>query len=523
MPEINLDFTVETSNVNIIAETNPITITPTDIALNINAGGIAIPGGNPGELQYNVGGLLGGVANTNYDGNNLYLGDVDDVQIGGGINGYFLQTDGAGNLTWAAAGGGGNGSPGGSNTQIQYNDNGVFGGNVGFTFNEVTGNVTVPGSILAANLTANSNINAVNGGFTGYLTASNVIFDVLQVYGNILGNNISSNNSLIGNNITANSNISANNATFNNLTLNSNEIHLGNSAGANSQGAGSIAIGYLATPNGNGSNSIAIGSNAVSLGVQGNNAIAIGAGAAQNGQLDNTIAIGYRAGVDGVSDKQQENTIVINATGGTLVGNAYANALYVKPVRNANTANVVYYNNTTGEMTYSNIVIAQTANTVVDNAQPNITSVGNLIGLTVNGNILVSGYTSIQQALEKVVISNTAVTGNLTYNLSNGAIQFRTANATANFNLNFNYSNSIALTNVMSNGQSITCSFINTNGANAYVPLNITVDGNSATVLWSGSTGTALPGTISGKDLYTFNIIKDAGNFTVLSSRVGFV
>jgi hypothetical protein len=75
----------------------------------------------------------------------------------------------------------------------------------------------------------------------------------------------------------------------------------------------------------------------------------------------------------------------------------------------------------------------------------------------------------------------------------------------------------------MSNGQSITCSFINTNGANVYIPTNITVDGSAATVLWSGSTGSAAPGTINGKDLYTFNIVKYAGAFTVFSSRVGFV
>lgn len=512
MPEINLDFTVETSNVNIIAESNPITITPTDISLNINAGGIAIPGGNPGELQYNVGGYLGGVANTNYDGNNLYLGDVSNVQIGGGVNGYFLQTDGNGILNWAAGGGGGNGSPGGSNTQIQYNDNGLFGGTAGFTFNEVSGNVNIPNALIA------SNINSANGSFTNVLNAQQTFIQQLEVYGNILGNNISSYNNIVSNNISANIT-----GTFNNIVLNSNRVHFGTNAGSNNQGFGSIAIGYDATPNGNGENSVAIGGNAVSLGIQGNNAIAIGAYVAQNGQLDNTIAIGYRAGADGISDKQQENTIVINATGGSLVGNAYANALYIKPLRNSNTANVVYYNNTTGEMTYSNIIIAQTANTVIDNAQPNITSVGNLIGLTVNGNVLVSGYTSIQQALEKVIISNVAATGNLTYNLSNGAIEFRTANASANFNLNFNYSNSIALTNVMSNGQSITCSFINTNGANAYVPLNITVDGNSATVIWSTTTGSALPGTINGKDLYTFNIIKNAGNFTVFSSRVGFI
>ena len=52
-----------------------------------------------------------------------------------GTNGYYLQTDGIGNTTWAAGGGGGGGSPGGSTTQVQYNNAGSFGGSPGFTFN----------------------------------------------------------------------------------------------------------------------------------------------------------------------------------------------------------------------------------------------------------------------------------------------------------------------------------------------------------------------------------------------------
>jgi hypothetical protein len=45
------------------------------------------------------------------------LGDIGNITILGGNNGYFLQTDGVGNLTWAAGGnGGGNGSPGGAST-----------------------------------------------------------------------------------------------------------------------------------------------------------------------------------------------------------------------------------------------------------------------------------------------------------------------------------------------------------------------------------------------------------------------
>jgi hypothetical protein len=57
------------------------------------------------------------------------LGIIDNVYIGGGSNAQILQTDGNGGLSWTNPGGGGGGGiPGGSNTEIQYNNNGAFDG-----------------------------------------------------------------------------------------------------------------------------------------------------------------------------------------------------------------------------------------------------------------------------------------------------------------------------------------------------------------------------------------------------------
>ena len=53
-----------------------------------------------------------------------------------GANTQVLSTDGTGNLSWVTqSGGGGNGTPGGSNTQIQFNDDGAFGGIPTVTWN----------------------------------------------------------------------------------------------------------------------------------------------------------------------------------------------------------------------------------------------------------------------------------------------------------------------------------------------------------------------------------------------------
>jgi hypothetical protein len=62
-----------------------------------------------------------------------------------GHTGQFLTTDGT-NVSWAAGGGGG-GTPGGADTQIQYNDSGTFGGNAFLTVNKTTGAVTSTSTI----------------------------------------------------------------------------------------------------------------------------------------------------------------------------------------------------------------------------------------------------------------------------------------------------------------------------------------------------------------------------------------
>lgn len=128
-------------------------------------------GGNTTQLQYNNNGTFAGIPNVTFSGGNLSLGSVANIKITGGLNGYFLQTDGSGNLTWAAGGGGGgNGSPGGANTQIQFNDSGTFGGDVGFTYNKSTNTMVVENVNITgeANLGSVANV-TITGGSAGYL------------------------------------------------------------------------------------------------------------------------------------------------------------------------------------------------------------------------------------------------------------------------------------------------------------------------------------------------------------------
>jgi hypothetical protein len=117
-----------------------------------------VPAGSSTQLQYNNNGSFAGIPNVTFNGSNLSLGNVANIKITGGLNGYFLQTDGEGNLTWAAGGGGGgNGTPGGANTQVQFNDSGSFGGDAGFVYDKNTNILTV------------SNLNVVDS-FTGNIS-----------------------------------------------------------------------------------------------------------------------------------------------------------------------------------------------------------------------------------------------------------------------------------------------------------------------------------------------------------------
>ena len=96
------------------------------------------------------------------------LGDLANVVIYGGDPGYVIQTDGTGTLSWAPQ------TPGttaaGSNTQIQFNDEGAFGAVTNFTFNKTSNvmlvpNVTVTGSVTSGNyLSGNSNITIASNG-----------------------------------------------------------------------------------------------------------------------------------------------------------------------------------------------------------------------------------------------------------------------------------------------------------------------------------------------------------------------
>ena len=126
--------------------------------------------------------------NTALSGANVSLGAVSNLHITGGSANYILQTDGSGNLSWAAAASGSNISNGNSNVNIpsangNVNISAVGNANVVVVTGTglvVTGTANVSGNLSAGNITtgggSGGNISGANNisanTFTGTLTTN---------------------------------------------------------------------------------------------------------------------------------------------------------------------------------------------------------------------------------------------------------------------------------------------------------------------------------------------------------------
>lgn len=141
-------------------------------------------------------------------------------------------------------------------------------------------------------------------------------------------------------------------------------IAIGSGAGQTTQGYSSVAIGGLAGQTTQGNNAVAVGRRSQFTG-GGDGAVGIGYNAGYSGQGANAVAIGYDAG----RTNQATNSIVINATG-LAVENTTVSSLVIKPIRNAESNTLLTYDDTTGEVTYTDAITTLAAN--IDQTTVNI-------------------------------------------------------------------------------------------------------------------------------------------------------
>jgi hypothetical protein len=123
---------------------------------------------------------------------------------------------------------------------------------------------------------------------------------------------------------------------------------------------------------------------------------------------------------------------------------------------------------------------------------------------------------------EDINIVASAATGTINFDVATASIWYYTTNATANHTVNVRYSSSVSLNTALATGDAITVVWLNTNGATAYYPNVIQVDGTTVTPKWQGGTAPTA-GNASSIDSYSLTIIKTASaTFTVLASQTQF-
>jgi len=124
--------------------------------------------------------------------------------------------------------------------------------------------------------------------------------------------------------------------------------------------------------------------------------------------------------------------------------------------------------------------------------------------------------------LETATISATAATGTINYDMTTQSVLYYTTNASGNFTVNFRGSSGTTLNTIMATGESLSATFLVTNGATAYYNSVVQVDGSSVTPKWQGGTAPT-SGNASSIDSYTYVIIKTgSATFTVLASVTKF-
>lgn len=132
-----------------------------------------------------------------------------------------------------------------------------------------------------------------------------------------------------------------------------------------------------------------------------------------------------------------------------------------------------------------------------------------------------AGEMLVNQVFEKVD-TQTSTSGTINFDVNSQAVQFYTANQTANRTINFRGDGSTTLNDVLAIGQSATFAVMMTQGSTAYYLNSYQIDGTSVTPKWQFGE-TPSEGNASGIDVYTFTIIKTASStYTVLGSLAQF-
>jgi hypothetical protein len=156
------------------------------------------------------------------------------------------------------------------------------------------------------------------------------------------------------------------------------------------------------------------------------------------------------------------------------------------------------------------------ANLPVTNVANTFTGLQTFAGTSSNADVKTSNI------LETDTISATAATGTINYDVTTQSVLYYTSNASGNWTVNFRGSSGTTLNAVMQTGESISATFLVTNGSTAYYNSAVTIDGTSVTPKWQGGTAPT-SGNANSTDVYTYVIQKTgSATYVVLASQTKF-
>jgi hypothetical protein len=362
---------------------------------------------------------------------NVTISNVANFSLGGGNNGYFLQTNGNGVLTWSAVPNAVAGTVAGSTNQIQYNNAGALNASANLNFYSSNSALVVTGSTVTSNLSVTDtatmgNANITNAYFSGNANISNgqifatrITVDQANVNANIVSNTIVAN--LV---LRAATTLEVNDGSGSNTAGN---LIVGNyNVWANSTGialTGNLtAQGFVSAANANFSSNANVGNATVNVFISEGNVVATRNVTASNLTIANSTTV---------------NTIAVTNVVSNLIPNA--NVTY-NLGNNTNRWKDIYLSNSS--IFLGDAVLTANANDLaISNA--NLSVNGNVSGnslslsgaLTANGNVTF-GNVAISNG-NVTVTRITAGNANLT-TITNDTITSNTANIAANLTIGGN-------------------------------------------------------------------------------------
>jgi len=149
---------------------------------------------------------------------------------------------------------------------------------------------------------------------------------------------------------------------------------------------------------------------------------------------------------------------------------------------------------------------------------------GTVSATTISGTTVTASDTLTLNAgaVEEFSPQITGLTGAVTLDIKTNSVYFYTANSTANWTLNFRGDGSTTMDSYLAIGKSATVVLLATQGATAYYPTAVSIDGTAVTPKWLGGSAPT-GGNATGVDIYSFTILKTAAaTYTVIASQARY-